>query len=124
MHHSIVIEESLKDKSVLDKYKILRTKVGSEWHLHVIEVTDVEEFIKSIQNAMVTDKPYYFHAFDDGNELIIVFREKVFKIDPNDKDTWLEAQKYGGDKLCIPAEQLDFAPSNFADEDTWYNKNE
>lgn len=120
MHHSIVIEESLKDKSALDKYKILRTKVSEDWHLRVIEVTDVDGFITTIKNAMVTDKPYYFHTFDDGKELIIAFREKVFKIDPNDKNTWFEAQKYGGEKLGIPGEQLDFAPSNFADEDRWY----
>lgn len=122
MYHAIVIEESLKDKSILDKYSILRTKVSERWHLHVIEVENPSVFIEDIQNEMVTSLPYYFHLYDDKNDLKVAFKEKSFDLDSKDKTTWIEAQKYGGNKLHIPFDELDFSPNNFSSEDEWYNK--
>lgn len=118
---AIVIEESLKDKSVLDNYKIIRIKKSGSWHLHVLEISNAEEAIKDIQAAMVSDQPYYFHIYDEGKNLIIVFKEKYFLIDPNNQSTWGDVIKYGL-SLNIPKEQLDFYPQKIADEDNWFNK--
>lgn len=120
MYHSIVIEESLKDKKILEKYKIARTKIGDKWHLHVVEIEDPESFIKDIQENMVSDEPYYFHIYNDGDYLRVIFKLKVFDLDPKDKSTWIKAQNYGAEKLNIPAKELDFSPNNFDSEDEWF----
>lgn len=125
MYRSIIIEESLKNSKVLENYKILRTKFSAEasWHLHVVEISEpLEEAIKEIQKAMVDNKPYYFHIYDEGKTLIIVFKDKVFYLNPIDKSTWQEAREYGVVKLNIPAEELDFYPSKISEEDDWYNR--
>ena len=121
MYHSIIIEESLKDKEILDKYKITRTKIDDKWHLHIVEFEDPECFIKDIQKNMVSDQPYYFHIYNEGNYLKVIFKQKVFNLDPKDKNTWIEVQNYGAEKLNIPAEELNFFPNNFDSEDKWFN---
>jgi hypothetical protein len=125
MYHSIIIEESLKNPEVLKNYKIIRTKFSAEqnWHLHIIEVPEIfDSFISEIQNEMVLDKPYYFHIYDQGKTLVIVFKDKIFNINPADESTWQEAREYGSQKLNIPAEQLDFYPTKISQEDDWYGK--
>lgn len=122
MYHSVIIQESLKDKEVLKNYKILRTKVTSTWHLQIAEIPAPERAIPEIQKAMVENQPYYFHIFDEGKNLIIVFKDKYFKIDPNDKSTWQEVTEYGITKLNIPADQLDFFPQKISDETAWLHK--
>ncbi len=124
MFHSIIIEESLKNHEVLKNYKIIRTKFSAEenWHLHIIEVPDAKSAINEIQEAMVAGVPYYFHIYDEGETLIIVFKYKVFELNPNDESTWQEAREYGAEKLNIPLEQLDFYPSKISEEDNWYDR--
>lgn len=122
MYHSIIIEESLKNPEILKNYKIFRTmfSVKANWHLHIVGIS--ESAIKEIQEAMVSDKPYYFHIYDEGKTLIVVFKDKVFYLNPGDESTWQEAREYGGKKLKIPPEQLDFYPTRFSEEDSWCNK--
>ena len=123
MYHAVIIEESLKNPEVLERYKILRTKFSSEenWHLHIVEIPEPpDKAIKEIQEAMVSDRPYYFHIYNEGKTLIVVFKDKFFQLDPNNKSTWQEAQKYGASKLNIPSDQLDFYPSRISEEDDWY----
>ena len=124
MYHSIVIEESLDDKNVLKNLKILNTKIDGDWHLHIIEVPDedLETTLKLLQSHLVKNRPYYFHFYNDGKNLIIVFRKKVFRMDPKDKNTWQEAQEYGDKILKISVEQLDFYPTRFSDEENWLIK--
>lgn len=125
MYHSIIIEESLQKPEVLENYKILRTKFSEKqnWHLHIVEIPEpTEKAIKEIQEAMVVDKPYYFHIYDEGKTLIVIFKDKVFHLNPNDELTWREAREYGGSKLNIPPEQLDFFPSKISEEDNWFNR--
>ena len=124
MYHSIIIEESLENPKVLENYKILRTKFSPEknWHLHIVEIPEPEKAIKEIQEAMMTDKPYYFHIYNEGKALIIVFNDKVFYLNPNDQLTWKEARAFGARKLNIPSEQLDFYPTRISEEDSWYNR--
>ena len=124
MYHSIIIEESLENPQVLNNYKIIRTKFSEKqnWRLHIVEIPEpVEKAVKEIQEAMVTGKPYYFHVYDEGKTLIAIFKDKVFHLNPNDELTWRKAREYGGDKLNIPSEQLDFYPTKISEEDDWYN---
>lgn len=118
MYHAIIIEESLADKSSLNNFRILNTKIDGDWHLHVIEIPDIEKAIEIIQPAMVIDDEYYWHIFDDGNILVVVFRDKAYRMDPADKLTWKEAQEHGAN-LGIARHQLDFYPLSFSDEPEW-----
>jgi len=129
MYHSIIIEESLGDKKVLENYKILRTKFEPaegpddiDWHLHIIEIPEPEKAIKEFQAAMVNNKPYYFHIYNKGNTMMVIFKDKVFNLNPNDKSTWKDARAFGASKLNIPTEQLDFYPSRISEEDDWFNR--
>ena len=124
MFHSIIIEESLAKPRVLRNYKILKTKTWAEagWHLHIIEITEPKKAIKEIQGAMVEDKPFYFHIYNEGKTLIIVFKNKVFRLGPKDKKTWQEARAFGASKLNIRPEQLDFYPTKISQETRWYNR--
>ncbi len=124
MYHSIIIEESLENPKILENYKILRTKFleRQNWHLHIVEVPEtIEDSIKEIQNAMIGDRPYYFHIYDEGKTLIIIFKDKIFQINPSDKSTWKEAREYGASRLNIPPEQLDFYPAKISEENDWYD---
>lgn len=123
MNHSIIIEESLKEPEILRGYNILRTKFSARanWHLHIVETPEpIEEHIQKIQAAMTEKQPFYFHIYDEGKTLVVVFKQKIFYLDPNDKSSWQEAREYGGRRLNIPAEQLDFYPSRISEEDSWY----
>ena len=124
MFHAIIIEESLVRPEVLKNYKILRTKDSKRenWHLHIVEIPEPEKAIPEFQAAMVGDRPYYFHIFDEGKILIVVFKDKVFYLDPNDKITWKDARAFGAGKLNIPSEQLDFYPTRISEEDVWINR--
>ncbi len=125
MYHSIIIEESLRNPKVLENYKILRTKFSPKenWHLHVVEIPEpLDKTIKEIQEVIVSNRPYYFHIYDGGETLIVVFKDKTFYLNPSDKLTWKEARAYGAQKLNISEEQLDFYPSKISEEDDWFNR--
>ena len=124
MFHSIIIEESLAKPRVLRNYKILKTKTWAEagWHLHIVEIAEPKKAIKEIQGAIVADKPFYFHIYNEGKTLIIVFKNKVFHLSPKDKKTWQEARAFGASKLNIRPEQLDFYPTKISQETRWYNR--
>lgn len=116
---AVIIEQSLKNKNTLNNFKIINRKKSGDWVLDILEITDISKTIEIIQPEMVEDKPYYWHIYDDNHMLVIIFREKVFHLDPTDHSTWKEAQKYGSKLLRIPEEQLDFYPTQFSDEPEW-----
>lgn len=125
MYHSIIIEESLENPKVLENYKILKTKFSSKksWHLHIVEIPEpVESAIEEIQEAMVKDKPFYFHIYNKGKTLIIVFKDKVFNLDLADTSTWKDALEYGVFKLSIPIDELDFYPTKISEEEEWFKR--
>jgi len=125
MLHSIIIEESFKKPEVLNDYKILRTKFSKKknWHLHIVEIPEpVEEAIDKIQEAMVEDKPFYFHIYDEGKTLIIVFPDEAFHLNPQDKSTWKDALEHGAHRLSIPIDELDFYPRKISEEEEWFNR--
>ena len=68
---------------------------------------------------MKSDKPYYSHFYND-EEMIVIFKDKVFKIKPH-ISTWTPIIDYGK-TLGIPKEQLDFWPNRFQDEIHYFNK--
>lgn len=112
-YHGIIVDASQRDKSIFDKLKILGKQKDEDWILYRIEVKheDIEEIIKELQENMING--FYFH-FYKGDKLIVVFKEKIFKI-KTDKSTWNKVIEYGK-SLGIPKEQLDFYPCKLKEE--------
>lgn len=86
--------------------------------MHIVAVAEPNVFITEIQQAMMSDKPFYFHVYDNGISMRIVFKDAIFRVNPNNKNTWIAAQKYG-QALNIPREQLDFFPTRIKEEEKW-----
>lgn len=63
---------------------------------------------------MLFKRQEFYAHFYRNDELIIVFRDRVFRITP-DKATWGEAREHGR-QLGIIEKQLDFIPNRFMDE--------
>ncbi|MCX6796650.1 MAG: hypothetical protein NTW06_04105 [Candidatus Falkowbacteria bacterium] len=117
----VIIEESLKDKNVLQKVKIVDTKVEEvtkehktpwikQWTLHTVEIPEnqADKIAKELSKSLDSQHNWYTDFKDDKIHFII-FRNKVFKTDRTSKKQYEEATKYGI-SLGIPEYQVDFSP--------------
>lgn len=119
----VIIEESLENKDVLKKVKIVSTKVEkvtdehqtpwfSQWTLHTIEIPDneaksiAEELSKSLDR---THGGSWYADFKNETHHYIIFCDKIFYIDRTSKEQYDEAKRYGI-SLGIPEYQVDFHP--------------
>lgn len=99
-----IIEESIKDNRLLNQHEIVGVHISSDenpddrWHLYEAEIT-------RLSNQHKPEK-WYIH-FWDGDAVIAVFPNKVFRFKHSEKSTWAEAIEYGK-SLGISEEQLDF----------------
>ncbi|MFA6082587.1 MAG: hypothetical protein WC773_04255 [Patescibacteria group bacterium] len=104
-----IVEESLDDNRLINEFNILNTRIsGAEnpadrWHLYKVDATkeQLEELSKHIK-----PQKWYAHFWCD-DEMIVVFRDKMFDQKVNDKNTWEPAIRYGLSH-GIPIKQLDF----------------
>lgn len=110
-YKGVVIRESLVDPSVLDMVAVLsiRTEANQDnpagtWHCYTVQVS-LEE-IEKLQSSLKRKGGWYMH-FWKNRDMIVVFRDKLFRIDYEDKSTWKDAVEYGR-SVGIPDEQLDF----------------
>ncbi len=108
-YNGMIIQESLEDANILTGFVVDRIKETNDENeddrrhiYHVLaedtQILDLERYIKF--------GPWYSH-FWNNEEIIIVFRDKVFRFNKDDKEGIIEAEKYGTN-LGIPQEQLDF----------------
>ncbi len=117
----VIIEESLMDKRVLDKVKILETKVEKatpehktpwveQWTLHTVEIPEEssEEVVKDLSNSLDPEHAWYAD-FKSEDYHYIIFRGKYFKVDRSKPEQYEEVTAYGL-TLGIPDYQLDFSP--------------
>jgi hypothetical protein len=117
----VIIEESLEDKTVLQKVRILETKIERtterhktpwirKWTLHTVEVLENQADEIANELSKTLDSKHAWYADFRNDELhYIIFRNRIFKIDPTDKQQYDEARKYGI-SLGIPEYQADFHP--------------
>ncbi len=120
----VIIEESLKDKSVLESIEIKSTKVEKvtpghktpwikQWTLHAVVIPEnrvdqiAEEISKSLDYSQGTS---WYADFKNDTSHYIIFQNKIFKIDRTKKEEYEEATTYGI-SLGIPEYQVDFAPN-------------
>jgi hypothetical protein len=99
-----IVEESLADKNVLHDLHIVKTWADEEgFILHDVVVR--ENQIEEIQEALA-DGPWYAH-FWAGDDIVVIYKDKIFHIKKSDEETWKEAVEYG-ESAGIPSTELDF----------------
>ncbi len=123
IYKGTIIEESLIDKSVLKDVNILSTKVEKveedhetpwleQWTLHDVEIPEekAKEIAEKISRALDPDHGGSWYAdFKNANRHYIIFLNRVFSIDRQNKEQYNEAKEYGL-SLGIPEHQVDFHP--------------
>ena len=120
----IIIEESLENKDILKRVKILSTRVSkvtdrhktpwlSQWTMHTVEVQEseaqslAEEISKSLDESH--NSSWYVDFKDDFHHYLI-FPDKVIYIDRQSKQQYAKAKRYGI-SLGIAEYQLNFHPT-------------
>ena len=104
MYKGVVIKESLKNPGILSKFKIFKTETtGSGWHILWVETDD--DGLTAIKDNIIDNK-WYAH-FAEGKTSLVVFKDKIFKMNADDRTTWKAAKDHGR-LIGIPEEQLDF----------------
>jgi dephospho-CoA kinase len=120
-YRGIIIEESLENKEVLNKIKILETKIEkvtsehkspwiTQWTLHTFEV--YEENAKQIAEEISRnlDRRHNWYAdFKNSKKHFIIFRDKVFLVYRDNSEEYKKVKEYGL-SLGIADYQLDFSP--------------
>jgi len=119
-YKGVIIGESLENKDVLRKIKIISTKIEKttkkhksqvkEWTLHTIEIpeSEAEDIAKEISKDLES-KAGWYADFKNDTRHYIIFRNKIFFIDRRSKEQYDEAKNYGI-SLGIPEYQVDFHP--------------
>lgn len=117
----VIIEESLEDKDVLKKVKILSTEVEKttekdqtpwllRWTLHTVEVPEskaravAEEISRSLDRAHGGS---WYADFKNTTHHYIIFRDRIFCVERSNQEQYDEVKKYGS-SIGIPEYQLDF----------------
>ncbi len=120
--NGIIIEESLKNKDILKKVKILKTEVEEvtpkhntpylkKWTLYTVEIFEnqIDEIVEELSKSLDSSHGDWYADFKNDFYHYIIFRNKVFKIDRSKPEQYQEVVKYGS-SLGIPDHQLDFSP--------------
>jgi len=122
-YHGIIINVSQRDRSIFKTAEIIGKKKLFFGFLTFYKIKaspdTIDGTIKAFQGNMADrvlfrKQEFYLHFYRD-DELIIVFRDKIFNVSP-DTSTWAAAIAHGR-QLKIADKQLDFKPNRFEDED-------
>jgi len=122
-YKDVIIEESLENKGILKKVKIISTKVEqvtdkhktpwlSRWTLHTVEIPETEAKTVAEEISKSLDRAHggsWYADFKNPETHYIIFRNKVFSVDRKSAEEYEEVKKYGM-SLGIPDYQLDFSP--------------
>ncbi|HRN69670.1 MAG TPA: hypothetical protein PLS49_00665 [Candidatus Woesebacteria bacterium] len=119
-YKGIIIEESLGNKSVVEKVKVIETKVEpitpehktpwlTQWTLHTVEIPEeqADNIAKEISNSFDSKHPDWYADFKNDRYHFIVYAGKVFKVDLQNPILYKDATEYGI-SIGIPEYQVDF----------------
>ncbi|MBI4037762.1 hypothetical protein HY382_01800 [Candidatus Curtissbacteria bacterium] len=120
----VIIEESLFDKSLLDKVEVLSTKIEEVtqehgtpwlkyWTLHTVKIKEINA--QKTANLLSKSLDYshgsaWYADFKNEKWHYIIFKNKIFKINRKKPKRYEVAANYGI-SLGIPAYQVDFSPA-------------
>lgn len=104
-YNGCLIEESLKDKSILNAFRLIET-IFDDGEMYIVEIDDerLEEVLPKLQSAMTEDKTWYADLKNNDYHYII-YNDKIFKVDRNFGEQYEQAKAYGL-KRGIPECQL------------------
>lgn len=108
-YRGVIIEESLENKEVLSKMKIISTKIEkvterhrtpwiSQWTLHTVEIPQdqAREIAEQISKSLDQNHNSSWYAdFKNNTHHYIIFRNKVFFVNRQSRRGYEEAKKYG-----------------------------
>jgi len=119
-YQGVIIEESLENKDVLNKLKIVSTRIEKindrhktpwlkQWTLHTVEVPEekAQEIVEEISESLDSEHDWYAD-FQNGVRDFIIFKNKIFCINKNSLEKYGEAREYGI-SLGIPEYQVSFS---------------
>ncbi|PIS16042.1 hypothetical protein COT62_00395 [Candidatus Roizmanbacteria bacterium CG09_land_8_20_14_0_10_41_9] len=122
-YKGVIIEESLGNKSVLKKVKIIKTKVEpikpkhktpwlKQWTLHSVEIPEEEgeQIAYTISYSFDPEHPDWYADYQNDKYHFVIYAGKVFKVDLQNPILYKDAKEYGISK-GIPEYQVDFAPA-------------
>ncbi len=118
-----IIEESLADKTCLNDFLILSTKVEEvndkhqtpwlkQWTLHKVELSEekAQEAAEKLSKSLdYSHKSTWYADYKNEQWHYIIFKDKIFKIGRTDAEGYKQAKAYGI-SLGIPEHQVDFSP--------------
>ncbi len=118
----VIIEESLENKDILKKVKIISTEIEKvtpehktpwikQWTLHTVEIPEekADSIAKSVSLSLDSQHSWYAD-FKNQEFHYIIFRNKIFKVNRSKPKQYQAVTKYGL-TLGIPDYQLDFSPA-------------
>jgi hypothetical protein len=121
-YQGTIIEESLENKDILGRIKIISTRVEpvvakhqtpwlKQWTLHRVEIPDDQAaaIAVAISKSLESNNHSWYADFKNTSTHFIIFRDKVFKIDRTSREQYDAAKAYGL-ALGIPPYQVDFHP--------------
>lgn len=117
----VIIEESLKDSTVMKDINIINTDIEQvtekhktpwvkTWTKHNVEILEkqADDIANKLKDALDSEHDWYAD-FKNNNFHYIIFKDKIFKVNRSKKDEYDEATKHGI-SLGIPDYQVDFSP--------------
>lgn len=123
-YKGVIIEESLKDASVLKEVNILETKVElitpehktpwlKQWTLYTVEIPEEkgDEVAEKIRDSIETDHIAWYADFKNERTHYIIYPDEIFKVDLSNPIVYKDAKTHGI-LLGIPEYQVDFAPED------------
>lgn len=111
IYYGIVIEQSLKNPSILKEFGIVAQKQMGSWNFLLVSASEntLENQLKKLQDNMIPiNEDCWYNHFFMNDTMIVVYQDAVFKTTTNQSD-WKEVIQYGI-KHGVPIEQLDFNP--------------
>lgn len=123
-YKGVIIEESLGDKSILKKVKVIGTKVEhitpehktpwlKQWTLHTVEIPEEKsvQIAQEISKSFDPQHPDWYADYKNGKYHLIIYSGKIFKVDLQNPVLYKDAKAYGV-SIGIPEYQVDFAPED------------
>ena len=108
-YRGVIIEESLGNKKILKKVKIISTKIEevtekhktpwlSQWTMHTVDVPEdqAKEIAEQISKSLDQNhKGSWYADFKNKTHHYIIFQNKIFFVNRQSKREYEEAKKYG-----------------------------
>ena len=104
----MIVEESLEDNRILNGLRVIDFEISDDdnsadrWRVYTVLASD--EDIEKLSSSI---KPRWYMHFWNERNVVVIFRDKKFEFNYDDKSTWKDVTEYGL-SMGIPEEQLDF----------------